>query len=102
MKILNNKELQDKILSHVRNAGLFQWLIMILMQFSLVATFIFLPLIQSVSVLLIFLAAFIFLLKPEWAAYVLIFMVPILSNYVGLYLVPTGIGAKSTKTIPID
>jgi len=28
-------------------------------------------------------------------------MVPILSNYVGLYLVPTGIGAKSTKTIPM-
>lgn len=101
MKILNNKGLQDKILSYVKNAGSFQWLVMMIMQFSLVAIFIFLPLIQSVSVLLIFLVAFIFLLKPEWAAYILIFLVPILSNYVGFYFVSTGIGAKSTKTMPM-
>lgn len=101
MAMMTIKTLQNNILSPIRSVGFLQFFIMALLQFLLAALFIFLPLIQSIILAVIFFSAVILLMKPEWALYILVLMVPLIANYIGFYFVPTRIGAESTKTIPL-
>jgi len=101
MAVMTIKRFQDHILSPIRTAGFLQLLTMALLQFFLAALFIFLPLIQSIILTVIFFSAVILLMKPEWAVYLLVLMVPLIANYIGFYFVPTRIGAETTKTVPL-
>lgn len=74
---------------------------LVAIQVLFVVAFLALPLKLFLLLTALIFCALIIIIRPEWAAYLLIFSVPLFANYAGFYLKPTGIGALSSKPIPV-
>jgi O-antigen ligase len=89
----------DKLLSLNLSPG--QVIAVAVVQLLLALVLFFCTLVQSLIFLSLALVALVFFIRPQWAAYVLVLLVPLLANYVGFYYEPTGIGTLSSKPIPV-